>query len=88
MIITWEIVAAFIVVATAFGGLWFRIEAMFRKNTDDLALFKLDVAKDYVSQNNLDKTLAPLKESLDRLTGRIDEFVGSVLRAGRDGKTT
>lgn len=81
MAITWEVIAAFITAMTAIAGVWWRVEAMIRKNTDDLAAHRLHVAETYVNKNSMREVVAPImevvrdiKSSITYLTERVDSI--------------
>lgn len=79
MTITWEVISAVIVVFSVVSGVWWRVEGMIRKNTDDLAAHKLEVAQTYVTKvglteqtNQLIKAIDGVSSKIDHLNGRID----------------
>ena len=79
MNITWEVVAAVITVLGFVSGIWWRVEGMIRKNTDDLAAHKLHVAETYTTKASLAeqtqqimRAIESLGDKIDRMDGRID----------------
>lgn len=79
MAITWEVIAAVITVLTFVGGIWFRIESMCRKNTDELSAHKLYVAETYATKLGMEaqtsqimKAISELGERLEGLNRRLD----------------
>ncbi len=72
MTLTWEAVAAFLVVLTFVSGVWWRVEGMIRKNTDDLAAHKLHTAETYVTKVGLTEQTNQLIKAIDAVSAKID----------------
>lgn len=79
MNITWEVVAAVLTVLTFVSGIWWKVDGMIRKNTDDLAAHKLHVAETYTTKQSLAeqtqqimRAIESLGDKIDRMDGRID----------------
>lgn len=92
MTITWEVVAAVLAVLSFVGGVWWRVEGMIRRNTDDLATHRLHVAETYVTKAGLTEQTAQIMAAingvsgkLDHLTGRIDALYKPAPRRGTGG---
>lgn len=82
MQITWEVIAAGITVLGFVSGIWWRVEGMIRKNTDDLAAHKLHSAETYVSKAGLREVeerimdgLIALGAQIAGMNGRIDRML-------------
>lgn len=87
MIITWEVVAAFLTVLGFVAGVWWRIEGMVRKVADDLAAAKLHNAETYVTKQGVREVVTPvldmvssIKSSIEHLNGRIDSLFAKPAR--------
>ncbi len=72
MTLTWEAVAAFLVVLTFVSGVWWRVEGMIRKNTDDLAAHKLHTAETYVTKVGLTEQTNQLIKAIDAVKTNSD----------------
>jgi hypothetical protein len=76
MPITWEIIAAFITVFGVISGIWWRVEGMIRKNTDDLAAHKLHTAEAYVTKQGMaeqtDRIMKAINDVGTRVETRVD----------------
>lgn len=90
MTITWEVISAVIVVFGVVSGVWWRVEGMIRKNTDDLAAHRLHVAETYVTKagmteqtNQLIKAIDAVSSKIDHMSGRIDGMITSKAPAPR-----
>lgn len=74
-----QMIAQLFGVILAVGGVWWRVEGMIRKNTDDLAAYKLHVAETYTTKaslseqtNQIMRAIEVLSDKIDHLNGRID----------------
>lgn len=82
MILTWEVVSAVIVVFGVISGVWWRVEGMIRKNTDDLAAHKLHTAENYVTKagmaeqtDRIMRSIEGVAEKIDRTNERLDALM-------------
>jgi hypothetical protein len=81
MNITWEEVVAVIAVLTFISGIWWRVEGMCRRNTDDLSAYKLHVSEEYTTKEGLRNAtdqimgaIGGLQASINRIADRVDRF--------------
>jgi len=78
MTITWEVVAAFLTVLGFVSGVWWRVEGMIRKNTDDLAAHRLEVAQSYVTKAGLQEQTMQIMKAIDGVSGKLDHLNGRI----------
>lgn len=64
------------------SGVWWRIEGMSRKNTDDLSAHKLSVAENYVTKTGMRESteqimgaIGGLRDSLNHISERMDRLM-------------
>lgn len=69
--ITWESLAYLVAMGTALGGVWFRMYRNAESIREDLAKFKLEVAKEYATN----ATIKEVAEAINRLGDRLDRFL-------------
>lgn len=72
MPITWEVVAATITVLGFVSGIWWRVEGMIRKNTDDLSAYKLHVSEAFVTKVGMQQQTDQLLRAIEGIGQRID----------------
>lgn len=78
MTITWEIVSAMLVVLGALSGVWWRVEGMIRKNTDDLAAYRTHVAESYVTKSGMAEQTAQIMSAINGVSGKLDHLTGRI----------
>lgn len=78
MTITWEVISAVIVVFGVVSGVWWRVEGMIRKNTDDLAAHRLHVSEKYVTKEGLTEQTNQLIKAIDGVSSKIDHMSGRI----------
>lgn len=78
MTITWEMVAAVLVLLGALSGVWWRVEGMIRRNTDDLATHRLHVAESYVTKAGLTEQTAQIMAAINGVSGKLDHLTGRI----------
>lgn len=78
MTITWEVVAAFLTVLGFVSAVWWRVEAMIRKNTDDLAAHRLEVAQSYVTKAGMQEQTMQIMKAIDGVSGKLDHLNGRI----------
>jgi hypothetical protein len=80
MNITWEVVAAVMTLMTFVAGIWWRVEGMIRKNTDDLATHKLHVAESYITKAGMRDITDQIMEAIGGLGAQITGMNGRIDR--------
>lgn len=78
MTITWEVVAAVLTVLSFVAGIWWRVESMIRKNTDDLAAHRLHVAETYTTKAGMAEQTLQIMKAIDGVSGKIDHLGGRI----------
>lgn len=78
MTITWEVISAVIVVFGVVSGVWWRVEGMIRKNTDDLADHKLEVAQNYVTKAGMSEQTAQIMKAIESVGSKVDHLNGRI----------
>lgn len=78
MTITWEVISAVLVVFGVVSGVWWRVEGMIRKNTDDLAAHKLEVAQTYVTKAGMQEQTLQIMKAIDSVGSKIDHLNGRI----------
>lgn len=80
MNITWEVVAAGITVLGFVSGIWWRVEGMIRKNTDDLAAHKLHAAETFVSKAGLREVEGRIMDAINAVGSQVSGMSGRIDR--------
>lgn len=78
MTITWEVVSAMLIVLGALSGVWWRVEGMIRKNTDDLAAYRTHVAEVYVTKAGMSEQTAQIMSAINGVSGKLDHLTGRI----------
>jgi hypothetical protein len=76
--ITWEVISAVIVVFGVVSGVWWRVEGMIRKNTDDLAAHRLHVAETYTTKAGMHEQTLQIMKAIDGVSGKLDHLNGRI----------
>ncbi|HWJ89114.1 MAG TPA: hypothetical protein VNS12_13685 [Pelagibacterium sp.] len=78
MTITWEVVSAVLVLLGAVSGVWWRVEGMIRRNTDDLAAHRLHIAEVYVTKAGMTEQTAQIMAAINGVSGKLDHLTGRI----------
>ena len=80
--ITWEVVSAFILVAGFVGGYSYRLQNQLgklrdriEKNGQELAEYKLDAARQFVSLQHMEQFESRMLGAINRLADRLDRII-------------
>lgn len=86
--VTWETIFGLIALASAVGGLWWRIQQAVSNVRDELTAFRLEVAKDFIRSEHLQKmeerivaTETRTLTAIEALTKRIDRLIEQMPKA-------
>ena len=70
-----DLLTTIVLLAGAVGGVWWRLHVNIRSVEKDLDAYKLEVAKNYATNNAISQVEERVVQAIERLGDRLDRFL-------------